>query len=286
MILAIDLGNYNIKTSEGINFSSTFTEEVSSNPVGEEIIKFNNKTYTMTKGNFDNKFNKSKKEYMPNLLYAIAKSSTKSDTTFDIVLGVPLDNLGIADTFKEELEGKEFDFEYNNIQRKIKINRLATVGEGISSYYYLTDAERSKDIMIVDIGGRTVNVATFIKKKLEKKFTINMGMIDLYNDIKTRVNETGENFNTEEIERLIKKDLIKDTYLEEAQFIKEIFNKIEFSAKVNTYDIYFTGGGSVELEEQLKAYTKDQVAAYFIENPLFSNVNGNKIIANIKWSDK
>lgn len=286
MILAVDLGNYNIKTSEGISFSSTFTKEISSNPVGEEIIKYNGNAYTMTKGDFDNTFNKSKKDYVPNLLYAIAKSSTKSDVNFDIVLGVPLDNLGIADSFKTELEGKEFEFKYNDVDRKIKINKIATVGEGISSYYTLTDEERSKDVMIVDIGGRTVNVATFIKKKLEKKFTINMGMIDLYNDIKTRVNSSGENHNTEEVERLIKKKLIKDTELEEEQFIKSIFNKINFNAKIATYDIYFTGGGSIELEKELKVYTKDKAAAYFISNPLFSNVTGNKIIANIKWSDK
>lgn len=286
MILAVDLGNFNVNTSEGIMFSSTFTKEVTINPVGEEIIKYNGSTYTMTKGDFDNTFNKSQKDYMPNLLYAIARSSHKSESNFDLVLGVPLDNLGIADIFKKDLEGKKFTFEYNGTERTIKINKLATVGEGISSFYTLNDEDRAKDIMIIDIGGRTVNVACFIKKKLEKKFTVNKGMIDLYDSIKTRINLSGENYNTEEIERLVKKKIIKDTQKEEDKFIKEVFNKINFNAKIATYDIYFTGGGSIELREALKNYTKDKAAYYFVNNPLFSNVTGNKIIANLKWSDK
>ena len=88
MILAIDLGNYNIKTSEEIIFNSKFSEGLSENPIGEEFIKYDNKYYTMTKGEFD------------------------------IVLGGPLDNLGISNNFKEELENKDFEFEYNNKGRK------------------------------------------------------------------------------------------------------------------------------------------------------------------------
>lgn len=284
MILAIDLGNYNIKTSEGVIFPSTFTEGVPANPVGEEILAFNGTSYTMTKGSFDNEFNKSKKDYLPNLLYAIAKSSTADDKVFDIVLGVPLDNLGITNNFKEELEGKEFEFILNtNNKRKIKINRVATVGEGISAYYTLSDEERKDDVMIIDIGGRTTNVATFINKKLEKKFTVTKGMIDFYDDVKGRVNSTGENFNTEEMERLIKKGIIKDVEKEETTLIKEIFNGIKFKAKKETYTIYFTGGGSVELEESLREMEPN---AKFVSNPIFSNVNGNKKIALIQWSDK
>ena len=70
-ILAIDLGNFSIKTSEEIIFTSTFEEGKSDNPLGETILKYDGKFYTMFKGSFDNAYNKAEKDYMPNLLLAI-----------------------------------------------------------------------------------------------------------------------------------------------------------------------------------------------------------------------
>jgi len=282
MILAIDLGNYNIKTSEGICFPSTFKKDVSANPLGEEILEYNGETFIMGTGEYDNTFNKSKKNYIPNLLYAIAKSSSKGDKNFSIVLGVPLDNLDITNNFKADLEGKEFEFVVNGTERKIKINKIATVGEGISSYYALSDADRAKDCLIIDIGGRTVNVCTFINKKLDKKFTVNKGVIDLYDNIKTRVNSTGENFNTEEIERLMKKGLIAETKKDKQLFVEVILNAIGFKVNKDTFDIFLTGGGSIMLQEELKEYMPNST---LLDNPIFTNVTGNKKIALAQWED-
>ncbi len=282
MILTVDLGNYNIKTSEGICFPSTFTKDISANPLGEEILEYNGETFIMGTGEYDNTFNKSKKNYIPNLLYAIAKSSTKDDNEFNIVLGVPLDNLNITNNFKADLEDKEFNFVVNGIERKIKINKIATVGEGISSYYTLDDVSRTKDCLIIDIGGRTVNVCTFINKKLDKKFTVNKGIIDLYDSIKTRVNSTGENFNTEDIERLMKKDIIKDTKDDKNLFVETILNAIKLKLNKDTFDIFLTGGGCIELKEELKEYMPN---CNFLDNPIFSNVTGNKKIALAQWRD-
>lgn len=282
MILTIDLGNYNIKTSEGVCFPSTFKKDISANPLGEEILEYNGETFIMGTGEYDNTFNKSKKNYIPNLLYAIAKSSSKDDNEFNIVLGVPLDNLNITNNFKEDLEGKEFKFLVNGTERKIKINKIATVGEGISSYYTLDDVNRAKDCLIIDIGGRTVNVCTFINKKLDKKFTVNKGIIDLYDSIKTRVNSTGENFNTEDIERLMKKDIIKDTKDDKKLFVETILNAIKLKLNKETFDIFLTGGGSIELKEELKEYMPN---CTFLDNPIFSNAAGNKKIALAQWRD-
>lgn len=282
MILAIDLGNYNIKTSEGICFPSTFTKDVSANPLGEEILEYNGETFIMGKGEYDNTFNKSKKNYIPNLLYAIAKSSSKGDKEFNIVLGVPLDNLNITNNFKEDLENKEFEYVVNGTERKIKINKIATVGEGISSYYALNDADRAKDCLIIDIGGRTVNVCTFINKKLDKKFTVNKGVINLYDSIKTKENSTGENYNTEEIERLMKKGLIEDTKADKQLFVEAILNAIKLNLNRDTFDIFLTGGGSLVVHEELKEYMPNST---LLDNPIFTNVTGNKKIALAQWRD-
>lgn len=281
MILAVDLGNYNIKTSEEIIFSSRFVVGGDYAPVGEETIEINGKFYTMMKGEFENKFNKAKKNYLPNLLYAIGRSTSENDKEIDLVLGVPLDNLEIKDIFKSELKGKTFKFKINGIDREIKINRVATIAEGMSSFYTLNKNEREKDTLIIDIGGRTTNIVTFINGKAEKKFTITKGMIDFYDAIKTRVNAAGNNYELEEMERLIKNGVFGDIAEDKKLFLESIMNKIELKLKYETYNTYFTGGGSVELEDVIKALI---IKPHFITNALFSNVLGNKKVVQMKWS--
>lgn len=103
MILAIDLGNYNIKTSEGFMGLATFKKNNQVNPLNEEIIEIEGTSYLMNKvSQFEYKFNKTEKNYMPNLLYAIVKST--DETEIDLVLNLPLDNLGAADTYKKNLQ--------------------------------------------------------------------------------------------------------------------------------------------------------------------------------------
>lgn len=281
MILAVDLGNYNIKTSEEIIFSSRFVKGGDFAPVGEETIEIDGVFYTMMKGEFENKFNKAAKNYLPNLLYAIGKSTTESDKEIDLVLGVPLDNIAIKDIFKSELKGKTFKFKINDVDREIKINRVATIAEGMSSFYTLNKTEREKDTLIIDIGGRTTNVVTFINGKAEHKFTITKGMIDLYDSIKTRVNANGNNYELEEMERLIKNGVFGDVKEDKRIFLESIMNKIELKLKYETYNVYFTGGGSIELEDVIRELN---IRPNFMPNALFSNVLGNKKVAQMKWS--
>lgn len=288
MILAVDLGNYNIKTSEGIIFPSRFVEDSTGvAPVGEEIISYEGRTFLMEKGTFDFNFNKAKKEYMPNLLYAIAKSCPRAVKSINLVLGVPLDNLILREVFKAELEGKKFDFKYGDTERSILIEKVAVIGEGISSYYTLSPAERMDDAMVIDIGGRTVNVVTYKNKKQDVKFHIGKGTIELYNAIKIKENnEKGENYSVEIIEEYIKKGIIKDSKGIKMQFIKYIMNNIKLEADVRAFNVFFTGGGSLVLSDVLdvtKVYGVKEVK--IMKDPLFTNVNGNKKIAEIKWGE-
>lgn len=288
MILAVDLGNYNIKTSEGIHFSSRFTEDnTGAAPSGEEILEYNNRTYLMGKGNFDHTFNKAKKDYIPNLLTAIAKSVPSKVKEIKLVLGVPLDNLGLRETFSEELEGKKFEFVFNGDKREIIITKLATIGEGISSYYTLSDKERVHDTMIVDIGGRTVNVVTYKNKKQDNRYTIPKGMIDVYDEIKTKENNVnGENYTLDIIEEYISKGIIKDHKDIKIKFIKHIMNEIKLKSDVRAFRVCFTGGGAIRLKDVIDITKTFGVNDFkVIDDALFSNVEGNKKIAELKWSE-
>lgn len=282
--LIVDLGNYNIKTSKNVIFKSAFMKGKDINPMGEDIVFVDDEYYTIGKGKFDNKINKALKNYKPNLCCAIAKSIDEAECSINLMIGVPLDNLGIFKIFKEELLNKDLEFTFNNKPYKIHINDLKAVGEGISSYYTLNDTQRMEDLVIIDIGGRTTNVASFEKGKSINKFTVPLGTIDLFNRIGTRYNnDEGSNKITEEIERLIDSKYITDTEKEEKQFLDDIMNEIEIKLDRKTYKNYYTGGGSLRLRKHIENYL--QPNGILMENALFTNIKGNEIIAKTIWGD-
>ncbi len=284
MILAVDLGNYNIKTSENIKFISTFTEFDGIDPQENKVLTLDGKDYVMElKTSFDNEFNKTKKNYIPNLIWAIHKSTSKNINKIKLVLGIPVENMGAINKYKDELEGKEFKFKVNNDDyRTVLIERVAVVAEGVSSFYTLSEKERLNDTLIIDIGGRTSNVVTFKGGRIEHKKQVNRGMIDYYEDVVAKYNSTGENVNTEDIKNLIDKKIVNENIISYYQenLVNYILNQVKTKCNRDYYKIWFTGGGSIELRDII---LKLEPNANFMDNPLFTNVNGNKKIAVTQW---
>ncbi len=284
MILAIDLGNYNIKTSEGIHFISTFNEFDGIDPTERRLLTYNGKKYVMElKSSFDNEFNKTKKNYIPNLLWAISKSTPEHIKSVKLVLGIPVENMGAIDKFKEELEGKIFKFKAKGSNtRSILIEKVAVVAEGVSSFYTLPEIERMNDTLIIDIGGRTTNVVSFKNGRIEHKKQINKGMINYYEDVASKYNSKGECVNTEDIKNLIEKGIVDKDIVKfyKEELVKYIFNQVKTKCNRDYYKIWFTGGGSIELKE---AILRLETNANFMKDGLFTNVNGNKRIALSQW---
>lgn len=281
MILAVDLGNYNIKTSEGIIFESRY-QEVEKEDFDNELVEIGGKFYKMETGEFENEFNKAKKNYLPNLLYAITRSfdEDEDEVEVDLVLGVPASNLGITSEIKKDIENRNFNFNVFGTGKKVKIKKVATVAEGLSSFYTLKKEERLKDLIIIDIGGRTFNICAFSKGKTLIKFTEPGGMLDLYSVVQENYNKFGNNANIEEIIRLIDNGTI-NCEDEKMKFVKDQINKIKLKiSNLNTFKIFVTGGGSLELQQGLRFVLGE---INYIPDTIFSNVKGNKIIAELKW---
>lgn len=282
--LEIDLGNYNIKTSTGVIFRSTFEHGKPLNPIGENVITYDGKSYTMEKGTFDNRYNKAKKNFLPNLFYAIIKSSNPTDEEFNLMLTYPLENEKVADEFKSILTDKEFKVEYQRgqkiVNRNIKIHDVKCIGESLSSYYTLNPSERGEDLFIVNIGGRTSDVSVFQNRRMVDKFTIPSGTLDLFEDILSRWNnEHGDNKKVEDAERLINKGYITDCEVEYKQFLDDLMNKIEKKLDRKTYINYYTGGGSELLKDLIEGYLSPN--GIVMDNPLFSDANGSREIAAV-----
>ncbi len=275
----VDLGNYNIKI-EDIAFVSTFTELYEADQSENKILEYEGTRYRMEyEGAFDSEFNKVKKHYIPNLLWALDKSGAKDGNQYRLMLGLPLNNLGQTDKIKSDLEGKSFTFK-TDATKTITIKEVVVVGECISSYYVLPANIREEDIVLIDLGGRTANVVEYSNKRIKKSDTINIGMIDFYNRVKSKFNnEHGENVETHNIKHLIDKGVIPQYECVEDTFVKDLINMIkEFNLGLGK-KIIFTGGGSLTLKDAITRYNNKFM---FIDDPIHSNVNGNIKLAKAK----
>lgn len=277
----IDLGNYNIKLSEDVKFISSYIEFDGADTSESNILEYNGKKYAMEfENDFDGEFNKVKKSYEPNLLWALDKAGAKDGDAYRLILGLPLNNLGQAQTLKDNLIGKDFTYTTNST-KTIHIEDVVVVGEGISSYYMLPATDREKDLIIIDLGGRTANVVEYKNKRVVNKDTLNIGMIDFYDEIKVKFNnEEGQNVETYQVKHLIDTGVIEQYKTVEDSFVNTLMNKVKVKFNIGLgKQIVFTGGGSLTLRNALERYNKN---FKFIDNPLYSNVKGNLKIAKAK----
>lgn len=291
MIIVTDLGTYSIKNDKKCLFTSRFEMWSGNNRIGEDLLEYNGSIYAMGKGSFDNEFNKARKNYMPNLLLSLDKYMGKNNKLedIDLVLGLPLDNLGISQELKDTLSNKTFEYKLNDVEKQVSIKRVAVVGEGIGAYYTIDEHERkSSDICLIDIGGRTSNIAVFKNGKLTMKFTIPLGSINLFDSLAAYYNNLeGSNKVAEDIEELIQKKVIKDN--EEVikiknNFLHSILNEIDRKLDRRLYIGYFSGGSSLLIKDQIEEI-EDMMEIKLVDEPVFANVNGNKSLAEAMWGE-
>lgn len=284
MILSFDLGNYNIKTSREVKFISTFREVIDIDATEMNVIEYKGKKYIMeTMDKFDNEFNKANKNYIPNLLWAIEKS-VEDDAILDITLNVPVENNGVAEQYKEQLTNKTFEFTAKGKPRTVQIRKVAVLEEGLGAFFTLSQKEMLHDTMMIDIGGRTTNVLTFVNARKEHKKQINLGMINFYEDVRMLYNRQGKNAQTHKIKSMIERNIIPADIVERCteKFIKDILNEIKTIGDRDNYKIWFTGGGSEELKQSIIAIEPN---ANFVNDPLMANVNGSEKIAKLTWRE-
>ncbi len=264
MNLGIDIGNYNVKTSEGVIFKSAVSENIEYGNKFDKI-EIDNKTYYLGTGRLEIDYRKFDKEnYIPLLLGAICKSSNSienkiglglpikqykavkdelisklinktydvtfndirrriritdvqvfpesvagiiahfNSTLFDVKhkickssnsienkigLGLPIKQYkAVKDELISKLINKTYDVTFNDIRRRIRITDVQVFPEsvaGIIAHFNSTLFDvKHKDIVSVDIGGKTTDIALIRNKKVIQSSQVNTGTIDIYNCIK------------------------------------------------------------------------------------------------------
>lgn len=292
MIIGVDLGNYAVKTSTGVHFLSKFIE---SNGFYRNEINYDGKTIVVGEGEFQTDYKKSMKENTLPLLYSALALSNKDEQCFQLVLGLPIQQYK---NNKDELiklieDNRAKTVEVNGKKRDIFITDVAIAPEGASAYYNLSKECKAsiekKQLVIVDIGGRTTDVCLFKDKKIKQYKTIPGGMLNIYGDIVSTINELySQNFDLEDGEEVLKEGLFLDGEYKDVSFIKiilkrqfdSIFKELQLNFNVDKGYVLLTGGGAPTFRKAFSNRLKNLIIS---SDNVFDNVKGFKRVGEQLW---
>ena len=296
--IGVDLGNCNIKTSKGVIVPSLITKADYLISTGYQI-EFNNEVFIIGEGDYDTNLDKISKENLLPMLCLAVGLSTKEEF-IRIVLGLPINQYrSKKDKMIEVIqENRVLNFKLNGEEKTVCIEDAAVFPEGVATYYSLDVDKRKtlldKDLIVLDIGGRTTDIALLKsgkKRSVAKSISLDVGMINIYNDLINEINSLYTlGLNIEDAENIIKNGLEVDGEKKDTTFIKNIirnniekvFKELNISYPVRTSPILVTGGGGRSFFKSIK---KRYPSAQIIEDNLFSNAIGYKKVGEKLWRD-
>ncbi|MCX7903293.1 MAG: ParM/StbA family protein [Caloramator sp.] len=282
MILGVDLGNYATKTSEGVSFLSKVSKigNILKNSIE---LQTHNGTFYIEEGEFDTEYRKVQKQNLRELFIAAVALST-DDIENQIVVGLPLSQYKQDKEILKELLTKE-RIQYiaiNGVTKKIIIEDVEVYPEGLGSV-------NNFDGIIIDIGGRTTDIAEIENMKVRKPFSLPVGTLNLYSDFIKVINDKYSlDLKPHDANRILKNGLKifgeqKDiSFALEVfrEYVEKIISELQINYSIKTHDIKLTGGGAVLLA---KAFIKRLPNAEIVDNPFFANAIGFKKVGESIW---
>lgn len=290
MIIGVDIGTHSVKTSTKVCFLSKYTQ--GENFSEDNQIKINNQIYNIGEGEFSTGWDKSRKENTLLLLYTAVYKSSKENIN-QVVLGLPVQQYKKNRDALITLINNNKCVKVND--RNIILTDIAVAPEGASSYYALDSDKKaligSKQLIIVDIGGRTTDITVFDNKKIIDVKTIPVGMLNIYQQIIDYVNtKYTESLSLEDGDIILKEGLFLNGEKKDISFIQPILKKnfetiykeIQLKYNVAKGYIYLTGGGSILLKKPFLNRLNNIIVS---DNPIFDNAIGFKRAGESLWQE-
>lgn len=288
--VVVDLGNYNIKyygDRKG-SFSAKYSTKFNPNEEMYERIQVDGQTVFIGIGSLSLEFNKIKKNYLGQLLYGINLATNESDINLCLLL--PVVQIPNKYDMINKLRGTTFNCVINGNPRTININKVAVLPEGYCGYYSFDENENkvlnedtllNTDALIIDIGSRTLNFAAFCNGKLVESFTEKLGVFNLYSTIKDIQNSTGTAYVEEDIERLIANNKINVDSRIYQDFYDDVINRAKAKVNIETFKVYFVGGGALLLKDIIEA----NMTAVVHPEAQYANIIGAYRLCQSVWKD-
>lgn len=297
MIISIDHGNKNVKSMH-----KTFTSGLISSTVPFSIsgdcLYYNGMYYALTDERIPYMRDKTVDDrFFVLSLFAIAyelqntgKYVSGSTVNIDLAIGLPPGNFGkqYAAFQKYFMRNEYIRFEFNNIKYRIFINSANAYPQGYAAvmpiYQKIKEYPRS---IVIDIGGFTLDYLQLKNGKADMSVcdSLELGVITLYNDIKSAVNSSEDLLIDEcDIDAVIQnkpsvfEKRIRDTIEQKSkEFTDKIINSLrERHIDLKSTHAIFVGGGSILLEKYIR--TSDKIASPEIIKNINANAAGYEIL--------
>ncbi|WP_070000024.1 ParM/StbA family protein [Cellulosilyticum sp. I15G10I2] len=297
--IAIDLGNFNVKTSNKTIFRATCTPKKDGTTGGiDKTIEYKGIKYYIEKGEFDTEFSKSRKEVLPLFLYALGKTVPENLKVINVVVGLPINQVSNRDELIEKLEGN-FTFKIGGADRHIIVKEVKVAPECAGASLAIPEDVPQIEYILLDVGGLSGNMALFQDGLYVKGGSIPKGILNLVADITSAVNADYRlNLTTTQMYRKLVNDHLQNSQgkidLEPYRithfipYVEEIFKTLTQQYEGLTTPIYVLGGGLDLLKPYVTQYLKQhsEYKMQVFNDNMFLNVKGfEKLGDQIEWKN-
>lgn len=286
MIISVDHGNKQIKTVHKIFTSGLMSSDIPF-PLSSDSLQYNGKYYALTDERIPYMRDKTANDkFFVLTLFAIAYELTNTEkyvpgmtAEIDLAIGLPPGHFGKQyESFEKYFMRNEIiNFKFNDKNFKIFIKSASAYPQGYAAimpnYAKIKEYPRS---VIIDIGGYSLDYLQLKYGKADMSVcdSLDMGVITLYNDIKSRINSSDDMLIAEsDIDAVLKnqptvfEERIKKLIEQQSvDFTERIINSLrERLIDLKTTHAVFVGGGSLLLSKYITASNKI-VAPDIIDN--------------------
>lgn len=303
MLLAIDHGNYAIKTPR-FSFISGLSEHTVKPPLADEVLEFGGKYWTLTGQRLSYMRDKTQDDrYFVLSLFAIAKelSAANCNTAFEqinLAVGLPPEHYGmLKEKFAQYFRRQgTINFAYNNNPMSIVIRNVCVYPQAYAAVIPQSgQLLKTLRMFIVDIGGFTTDVLLLRNGKPDLQFcrSLESGVITMNNEIIGKISAQHDmKIEDEHIsavlqgqETILPED-VKQTIRDAAGLhAKDILDKLrELQVDLRTNPAIFIGGGSI-LFRPLLEKTPLVAQATFVEDPK-ANAIGYAMLADAQMASR
>ena len=290
-IIGIDIGNFGVKTSDGLYISSKIKETSSVYNENGILLEYNNHKYIIGNGKYETETVKSSKEnFIPLLIGAIAKSMVHEEEILNIATGLPLIEYGKNnDALRDKIlsECRQIEVRIDGIPKKIIIDDVAIVPEGVGALYGIPDHVKfdRENVIIVDIGGLTTNIFEVDGGEIKKDTTKSTGMLHLYNtlqrnlqneyiDLKLTYDKLTEVMESKKLKYFDKEIDVKKQVEELNEFPAELYEYLKMNYPVENSDVILTGGGA----KYFHPFISKKIKGTKLITDIYANAKGYRII--------
>jgi plasmid segregation protein ParM len=262
MLIAIDHGNYSIKT-ENDSFIAGLAEHSVQPPLAADIIEIGGRFWTLTGTRLVHIRDKSRNDnYLILTLFAIARElqaqgSPPAHAEIDLAAGLPPEHYSVLkEKFSKYLRRASVKFAYNGVPMSLNIRHTFIYPQAYAAVAPRSNQlSRASRIFVIDIGGYTTDVLLLRFGKLDSKFcrSLETGVITMNNNIIGKVSALHDmKIEDEHIiaviqgqETILPDDAVK-TILESAESHANTIldNLRELQVDLRSNPVIFVGGGA------------------------------------------